>query len=69
MFKYYNGQREHCVPGSEVIGDCKPFYGCWEPNPDPLKEHLVLLITELSLQPQEPGVFYCKSSDYTKRKF
>lgn len=52
-----------------VTVGCKLSYGCWESNPDPLEEYLVLLIIEPSLQPQEPGIFYSNISDYTKKNF
>jgi len=32
---------------------CEPPYGCWELNSGPLKEQLVLLTSEPSLQPPE----------------
>lgn len=38
-------------PGTRVIDGCKPLYGCWEPNLDPLKDKPVPLIAEPSIQP------------------
>jgi hypothetical protein len=38
-------------PGTGVTGSCELPHGCWELNPGPLKEQLVLLTTELSPQP------------------
>ena len=33
-------------PGTRVTGGCKSPYGCWESNPGPFEEQLVLLIPE-----------------------
>jgi len=36
---------------------CEPPCGCWELNSGPLKEQVVLLTTELSLQPSKLLLF------------
>ena len=41
----------HWIPWTGVTGGCEPFGGCWELNPGPLEEQLVLLRAEPSLQP------------------
>lgn len=37
--------------GTGITGACKPVCECWESSPDPLQEHLVLLV----LLPQSPS--------------
>ena len=38
-------------PGTEVIDSFELPSGCWELNPDPLEEPLLLLTTQPSFQP------------------
>ena len=40
-----------------VTDSCKPPYGCWESNLDPLEEQAVFLTTDLPLHPQFTGSF------------
>lgn len=40
-----------CIPGTAVIDSQEPPHRCWEPNPGPLHEQQVLLITQSFLQP------------------
>ena len=44
-------RRQKRVVELEVIENCEPPCGCWEPNPGPLEEQAVLLTGESSLQP------------------
>lgn len=46
------------APGTGVTHDCEPPCGCWDSNPGPLEEQLVLLTTEPSLQPQGLSLLY-----------
>ena len=39
------------LPRTEIKGIYELPYGCWEPNPGPLQEQPVVLITESSFQP------------------
>lgn len=46
-------RRSQIGPRIGVTDGCEPPSRCWEPNPGPLQEHQVLLITELSLLPPQ----------------
>jgi hypothetical protein len=39
-------------PGTGVTDSCELPCGCWELNPGPLEDHLVLLVAKPSLQPK-----------------
>jgi hypothetical protein len=38
------------TPGTKITGVSQPPCGCWESNPEPLEDQLVLLTVEPSLQ-------------------
>jgi hypothetical protein len=49
--------------GTGPTDSCEVPYGCWELNPGSLKEQIVFLSTELTLQPQGFSFFIkCLSS-------
>ena len=46
-------RRGHQILWSGIMDGCELLYGCWELNLGFLEEQPVLLISELSLQPQQ----------------
>lgn len=46
-------------PGTGVMDSCEPLCGCWESNPDPLQQQ-VLLTTEPSLWPPRLSILYTR---------
>ena len=50
----HSGQKRASDPQYRITDGCELPCGCWELNPGPLEEQLVILTIEQSLQPQGP---------------
>ena len=49
------------TPGTGVTDSCELSCGCWELNPGPLEEQLVLLTAERTLQALKNDILRCLS--------